>query len=121
MLIATGAPERAEQLVRPVSSAAERAGWCEAAASSALVLGLCLEARGELDQARAAIARAAELSDEHGIPAPGWEAHAALARLARGSDEADEHAAAAEAIIERMSAGLNDEPLRDHLREQAKA
>ena len=121
VLVCTGAPERAEQLVRPVWTAAERTGWCEAAASTALVAGLSLEARGELDRARAAIARAAELSDDHGIPAPGWEAHAALARLALESDEVDEHAAAAEAIVKRMSAGLGDERLRDRLRERAKA
>ena len=47
--------------------------------------------------------QAAAVADEHGIPAPGWEAHAALARLGAGAT----HTAAAEAIVERMAAALN--------------
>jgi tetratricopeptide (TPR) repeat protein len=114
VLLASGAAERGARLIRPVFEAAERAGWHEATAITGLVLGLCLEARDELDQARSTLARAAELSDEYGIPAPGWEAHAALARLVA----ADQHAAAAKAIVERMSAALKDEAQRDQLREQ---
>jgi hypothetical protein len=106
-----------------VLGAAERAGWHEAAATTELVLGLCLEERGELDRAREALAHAAEVSDEHGIPAPGWESHAAASRVLRVAGEAaqaDEHAAAAEAIVARMAASLNDEALRDRLLERAR-
>jgi tetratricopeptide (TPR) repeat protein len=120
VLIATGAAERGENLLRPVSRAAERAGWREVAARTALALGLCLEARGELDEARATLAHAADVSDDYGIPAPGWEAHAALARVAGVAGEADCHAAAAEAILERMAANLKDEALRDRLHERIK-
>jgi hypothetical protein len=77
-----------------------------------VVLGLSQEALGKLDQARVTLAQAAAVAGEHGIPAPGWEAHAALARLGAGAT----HAAAAEAIAERMAATLNDEGLRDRLR-----
>ena len=115
--LATGAPERGETLLRPVLTAASRSGWREVAATTAVVLGICLQARGELDQARGTLAHAAALSDESGIPAAGWEAHAALARLA---DEPDEHLATAAAIVERMTAALKDNGIGARLRERAK-
>jgi class 3 adenylate cyclase/tetratricopeptide (TPR) repeat protein len=121
--LATGAPERGEALLRPLLGAAKRSGWREAEATTELVLGLCLEARGELEQARVALAHAAEVSDQCGIPAPSWEAHAALARVLRAagsSAEADEHAAAAGAIVERMSGELKDGAMSRRLRERAK-
>jgi tetratricopeptide (TPR) repeat protein len=116
VLLANGEPKRGETLLTPVRDAAERSGWHEAAASSALVIGLCMEARGELDGATAALARAAELADDHGIPAPGWEAHAALARLC--ADGAP-HLAAAAALVGRMTTGLTDEELRAGLTRHA--
>ncbi len=122
--LAAGEPERGEMLLRPLLEAAERSGWCEAAATTGLVLGLCMQARGDHDQAAALLAHAAEIADEHGIPAPAWEAHAALARTyraARRSAESDEQRAIAEAIAERVTAGLKDEALRDCVRERAKA
>ena len=112
--LGAGMPERGEALLQPLVTAAERSGWREAAATTRLVLGLCLEARGELDQAFAQLARAAEIADAHGIPAPGWEAHSGLARAHRAAGRlaaADEHAAIAEAIVERMTTGLKDEEL----------
>ena len=117
VLLATGSPERGETLLRPVLAAAHGFGWREAAATTGLVVGLCLEARGQLDHARATLREAAELSDESGIPAAGWEAHAALARLA---DEPDEHLAAGAAIVELMTAGLKDDALGALLRRRAK-
>jgi class 3 adenylate cyclase len=117
VLLAAGAPERGEALLLPVLEAAERSGWYEAIAATELVLGLCLEARGERDRALAALAHAAEVADGHGILAPAWEAHAALARL---DDASGEHVACSEAILERMTADLRDGALRDGLRERAK-
>jgi tetratricopeptide (TPR) repeat protein len=117
VLLATGDAAAGEALLRPVLGAAKRSGWREAEAVSALVLGLCLEARGEQDQARELLASAASVADEYGIPAAGWEAHAALARI--GSSDGDQHADMSEAIIERIAAGLSDEALRDSLRRQA--
>jgi DNA-binding SARP family transcriptional activator len=116
VLLASGAPERGETLLRPVLAAAQSSGWREVAATAGVVIGLCLEAGGEFDQARAALRQAAELSDESGIPAAGWEAHAALARLA---DEPDEHLAAATAIVELMTAGLKDDGAGALLRQRA--
>jgi tetratricopeptide (TPR) repeat protein len=116
VLAATGAAERGERLLRPVCEAAERFGWHEAVALTELVTGICMEARGELEGAAERLAHAAEVADEHGIPAPSWEAHAALARIVDGPDE---HRAAAEGILERVTAGLKDEALRDGLRERA--
>jgi tetratricopeptide (TPR) repeat protein len=122
VLLATGSPERGEALLLPVLTAAERSGWLEAAATCELVLGLCFEARGELDRAVVALTHAAELADEPSIPAPGWEAHAALARvlrLAGSSGEAEKHALAGRAILDRVTASVKDQALRDHLRERA--
>jgi len=116
VLLATGAPERGENLLRPVLEAAERFGWLETVALSELVLGLCLEASGEPDQASEALARAARLADEHQIPAPGWEAHLALARL---TDERDQHRASADAIVDRIADDIRDETLRDGFLERA--
>jgi class 3 adenylate cyclase/tetratricopeptide (TPR) repeat protein len=112
VLLATGAADRGENLLSPVLAAAERFGWLEAAAMTGLVLGLCQEALGRPDQALATLAQVAAVSDEHGIPATGWEAHVTLARLGAGAT----HAAAAEAIAERMVATLKDEAQRDRLR-----
>jgi tetratricopeptide (TPR) repeat protein len=122
--LASGAPQRGEALLRPLPGAAKRSGWREAEATTELVLGLCLEARGALEQARAALTHAAEVSDQCAIPAPSWEAHAALARVLRAggtSTEADEHAAVAGAIVERMSGELKDGAIRRRLRERAKS
>jgi DNA-binding SARP family transcriptional activator/tetratricopeptide (TPR) repeat protein len=121
--LAAGAPERGVALLLPVRAAAERSGWKEAIAATELVLGLCLEARGEHDQAAALLAHAAATADEHGIPAPAWEAHEALARmhrLAGRPGEADEQHAMTEAIVERATAGLKDEALRAGVRERAR-
>jgi tetratricopeptide (TPR) repeat protein len=119
--LSTGRPERGEALLRPLLGAAKRSGWLEAQATTELVLGLCLEARGELEQAREALADAAEVSDRYGIPAPSWEAHAALARIlgAVGSSaEANDQAAAAGAIVARISRELKDGAMTRRLRER---
>ena len=116
VLLATGGPERSEALRLPVRDAARRAGWWEALAASELLLGLCAEACGDRDGARPALTRAAEIADEHGIPAPGWEAHLALARLV---EDPTVHLTAAETIVERILAGVKDATLRDSLRERA--
>jgi class 3 adenylate cyclase/tetratricopeptide (TPR) repeat protein len=116
VLLATGAPERGEALLVPVRDAASRSGWWEALAMSELVLGLCLQERGEGDRAAAALAHAAELADRHGIPATGWEAHAALARLGH---ESTRHLAAAEAIVTRIAAEVKDPTLQKTLRKRA--
>jgi hypothetical protein len=115
--LATGHPEQGEALLLPVFGAAERSGWREAAACTELVIGLCAEARGEPERARERLDHAAGIADHYGIPAVGWEAHAAVARLA---DEPDEHRAAARAIVEHMTADLTDDALRAGLLERAK-
>jgi hypothetical protein len=117
VLLATGRPEQGKEVLLSVFRAAERSGWREAAACTGLVIGLCAEAGGELGLARERLQHAAELADRYGIPAVGWEAHAALARLL---DERDEHRAAARAILERVAADLNDDGLRDGLRQWAR-
>jgi class 3 adenylate cyclase/tetratricopeptide (TPR) repeat protein len=117
-----GEAERGEALLLPVLRAAERCGWLEAAAATELVVGLCLEARGELERAITTLAHAAEVADRAGIPAPSWEAHGALGRVLRaaGRDgEAEEHAANAAATVERLCGSVSDDALRDRLRERA--
>jgi predicted ATPase len=117
VLLAAGRPEQGEELLRGVFRAAERSGWREAAACTGLVLGLCAEARGELESARERLDHAARLADEYGIPAVGWEAHAGLARLL---DEPNEHRAAARAILKRVAADLKEDDLRDELWQRAR-
>src|SRR5207248_3721298 len=56
VFLATGAPEQGEALLMPLLDAATRSGWREAAAAAELVVGLCMEARGELELAGAAFA-----------------------------------------------------------------
>ena len=122
--LGAGTPERGEALLQPLLAAAERSGWQEAAATTRLVLGLCLEARGELDQAFAQLGYAAEIADAHGITAPSWEAHGVLAAAHRAAGRlaaADQHATIAEAIVARMTTGLKDEDLRDGVRERSAA
>jgi len=117
VLLASGHPEQGAELLLPVFDAAERSGWREAAACTGLVIGLCAEAQGELERAREQLEHAAGVADKHGIPAVGWEAHAALARL---QDEPDEHRTAARAIAERMVADLKDDDLRGGLLQLAR-
>jgi class 3 adenylate cyclase/tetratricopeptide (TPR) repeat protein len=122
--LAAGVPERGEALLSPLLAAAERSGWREATAITELVLGLCVEARGDPGQATALVGHAAEIADKHDIPGVGWEAHAALARMHRAGARpaaGDGQLAIAEAIVERVTAGLKDGALRDGLRERAKA
>jgi tetratricopeptide (TPR) repeat protein len=117
-----GEAERGEALLLPVLRAAERCGWLEAAAATELVVGLCLEARGEVERAITTLAHAAEVADRAGIPASSWEAHGALGRVLRAAGrpgEADEHAANAAATVERLCGEINDDALRDRLRERA--
>jgi tetratricopeptide (TPR) repeat protein len=124
VLVATGEPDRAESLLLPLHGAAERSGWREMEATTGLGLGLCFEARGELNQAHETFASVAETSDRCGLPAPGWEAHSALARVLRVSGsgaEADEQQAVAWEIVERMAAQVSDESLRDRLLARASA
>jgi hypothetical protein len=80
-----------------------------------LVLGLCLQERGDGEGAAATLTHAAELADRHGIPATGWEAHFALARL---GDDSARHLAAAEAIVIRIAAEVKDPTLRKSLRKR---
>jgi predicted ATPase/class 3 adenylate cyclase len=117
VLLAIGAPERGEGLLLGARDAARRSGWWEALATSELLLGLCAEARGDLDRARPALTRATEIADDHEIPAPGWEAHLALARLV---EDPGAHLTAAETIVERIAVEVKDESLRDSLRRRTK-
>ena len=117
-----GEAERGEALLLPVLRAAERCGWLEAAAATELIVGLCLEARGEVERAITTLAHAAEVADRAGIPASSWEAHGALGRVLRAAGrpgEAGEHAANAAATVERLCGEINDDALRDRLRERA--
>jgi DNA-binding SARP family transcriptional activator/tetratricopeptide (TPR) repeat protein len=112
--LGAGAPGRGASLLRPVLEAAERSGWQEATATSALVLGLCLAADDELDAATAQLRRAADIADRIGLPAPAWEAHGALAQLP-GVADAQERLSRSGAILERITASVGDAALRPGL------
>jgi tetratricopeptide (TPR) repeat protein len=108
--LATGRPERGEELLAPFQAAAERSAWPEAAASALLVTGLCRLARREIGEARDLLVSAADLARRHELPGIEWEALAELARLERG-DEADGLRRESAAIVERLAADVGDERL----------
>jgi hypothetical protein len=74
------------------------------------VLGLGQETAGEDAAARASLARAIELAQEHGLPGVEWEACAALAGLG-GGDEAAALRAESDTIVERLAREIGDERL----------
>jgi len=90
--LALGRRERAVAELRALRSAAQRTGWREAEASAALVLGLAGD--------ETALARAAALASEHGLPAVEWEARAALGERERS-----------DAVVARVAASVGDERL----------
>ena len=90
--VALGRRERAVTELRALRSAAQRTGWREAEASAALVLGLAGD--------ETALARAAALAAEHGLPGVEWEARAALGERERS-----------DAIVARVAASVGDERL----------
>jgi hypothetical protein len=108
--LVAGTPERGEELLVPFSVAAERARWHEAAASAALVTGICRRASGERDDAGDLLARAAELAHRHELPGIEWEALAELALLADG-EESERLRAESREIAERLAGDVGDERL----------
>jgi class 3 adenylate cyclase len=90
--MALGRRERAVAELRALRSAAQRTGWREAEASAALVLGLAGD--------DAALAHAAGLASEHGLPGVEWEARAALGQREQS-----------DAIVARVAASVGDERL----------
>ncbi|MDX6668568.1 MAG: hypothetical protein QOK04_1948 [Solirubrobacteraceae bacterium] len=102
--------ERAERLLEPVVAAAERSGWQEAIACGALVIGQSRAARGDGAGAEESLRRALEVAEATGLPAPEWEAHAALAAL--GADDVGDHLARAQEIVGQLAEPLSDPQLR---------
>jgi hypothetical protein len=100
-----GDPSRAAALAVPLLEAAEEAGWLDAAADAALVVALCAEADGRLEDAAVHFRRAQAIP---GASASAWDARLGLARL--GGADADRHAAEARELIERVVADLGDDP-----------
>jgi hypothetical protein len=102
--------ERAERLLEPVVAAAERSGWQEAIACGALVIGQSRAARGDGAGAEESLRRALEVAEATGLPAPEWEAHAALAAL--GAGDVGDHLARAQEIVGQLAEPLSDPQLR---------
>jgi hypothetical protein len=113
--VALGEPDRVEPMLAPVRAAAEASGWLETVACASLVIGQARIARGDASGAEDALRRALAVADGAGLPAPGWEAHAALAKLladAGREAEAAESAGTAREILERLAVPLSDAELR---------
>jgi hypothetical protein len=124
VLLAEGYPDRAEGLVAPVLAAAERFRFLENVAYGALLAGLARLAQGDHAGTEAHLARALEVAAGCGFAGAEWETHAALASLrveqGRPEDSA-RHAAAARELVDRLAAGLGDDPLAESFRRRALA
>jgi hypothetical protein len=120
VLLAGGEMERAERLARIPLGPAERSGVRDATAAACHVLALCARERGDLDEAERLLARGLAAAGDDGVKAERRELHTALAGLVRGAD-ADEHARAAERLVEEIAASVGDESLASPFREAARA
>ncbi len=121
VLRASGHPHQAEQLLRPVVSAASPSGWSEALAQSSVELGRCLADLGDAAAGRALAEHGLELASSGGMPGRELDAHCALAVILStlGEDTAAvEHAAEAAAIADGIAAQLSDPKLRESVRSQ---
>ena len=107
-----GAPSRGAARLRPVLEAAERSGWHEATATSALVLGLCLAADGELDGGVAQLERAAATRRSRRSPRVGLGGACRPRAARRGRRAPRSGWSRSAAILERISAGIGDEAVR---------
>ena len=124
VLLDEGYPDRAEGLVAPVLVAAERFQFLENVAYGALLAGLARHAQDDHAGADAHLERALEVAAGCGFAGAAWETHAALAALrgAQGQTEsAARHSEAARQIVDRLAAGLGDDPLAGSFRRRALA
>jgi hypothetical protein len=74
-------------------------------------MGQARRAQGHAAEAQAPLTAALAVAERTGLPAPAWEAAAALAALGDetgGGDEAPEHPVRARAIVEELAASLPD-------------
>ena len=76
---ARGEPGRAREVLRPLLEAATRTGWLPALAAGALEDGRAAARLGAADEARAALGRARDLAERHGMRRVAREAAEALA------------------------------------------
>ena len=75
---ARGEPGRAREVLRPLLAAATRTGWLPALAAGALEDGRAAARLGAADEARAALGRARDLAERHGMRRVAREAAEAL-------------------------------------------
>jgi tetratricopeptide (TPR) repeat protein len=79
--LARGEPDRAGAVLAPLLAVAEREPWRPALAAALAVSGAALIRRGQRDQARAQLDRAAGLATDHGLPHVLRDAREALGQL----------------------------------------
>ncbi len=108
--LAAGRADRGVAVLSPLLAVVGSSGWHEAAASTALVLGLCREASSDAEAARALLRRSIDLAEHHGLPGVEWDARAALARLSDG-DAATLLRAQSAAVVQRLASSLGDDPV----------
>jgi len=109
-----GDVEAAERVAAGLLEEARAAGWKEATARGAVLAGRCRLALGDDEGADALFRGALEVAGQIALPAPAWQARAALAGLAAGrgvEEESAEHVSAARALIDSLARSIGDEDL----------
>jgi hypothetical protein len=120
-LVLDGRPGDGRRIVEPILEAAERSGWLEHVAWSALVVAWSHMTEGDPGAARAAAERALAVAEQARMPGPMWRARATLARLAASPDAAAAHRTAAQDAVTRLSGTLDDASMRQEFVERALA
>lgn len=105
--LALGEPEAAEEVLEPVLAAAEKTGWWEPIAQSALWLGQARRALGSNSGCRELATRALEAAERGGLPTCTWQARAALAGCCDTAGAAA-HLDMARDVVARTAGAITD-------------
>ena len=115
-------PARALEVLTPLVTAADAAGWAEPSAVGRVLVGRSQLAGGSLGPAKDALTRALAVADAHSLPAPALEAHTVLTRMhrAEGRERAvDAHTTDALEIISRLADSIRAPDMRKRFIQQA--
>ncbi len=114
--LALGDLDRAQAILAALREPVRRFGLREAAANVHAGLAACAAARGERSTAHELLEAGLRAAGDDGWPATRLALRLALARLASSEAGRDEHARAAQALIEQIARSVGDEPLRTGFR-----
>jgi class 3 adenylate cyclase/tetratricopeptide (TPR) repeat protein len=105
---------RVEALLSDLLAAAEASASQEVIAEASLVIGQSRAAGGDARSAESALGRALKVASVIGLPGTTWRVHAELARLCRADgrvEEAASHLTRSRALIEQLSATIEDKDI----------